>query len=50
MIYSLVTFFAILATASGKVYFKEDFNDAKWDKRWTVPSDWKPSVIPSPSL
>ncbi|KAJ1392375.1 Calreticulin/calnexin, partial [Ochromonadaceae sp. CCMP2298] len=24
-----------------KIYFKEDFNDAAWEKRWVVPSDWK---------
>lgn len=37
--------FALLAlTASvvtGKVYFQEDFNSADWQKRWTVPTEWK---------
>jgi len=42
MIYSLVTFIAICAVASGKIYFQENFNDAAWEKRWTVPSEWKP--------
>jgi len=44
MIYSLVTFIAICAVASGKIYFQENFNDAAWEKRWTVPSEWKPEV------
>ena len=44
MIYSVVTLFAVIAAVSGKVYFKEDFNDAGWEKRWTVSSDWKPKV------
>lgn len=26
---------------SGKVYFKEDFNDNSWSDRWTVSSEWK---------
>ncbi len=44
MIYYIATFIAIVAAVNGKVYFKENFNDAAWEKRWTVPSDWKPSV------
>ncbi len=44
MIYYIATFIAIVAAVNGKVYFKENFNDAAWEKRWTVPSDWKPAV------
>jgi len=42
MIYYFVTFLMIVAAVSGKIYFKEDFNDAAWEKRWVVPSEWKP--------
>jgi len=42
MIYSILTFISICAVASGKIYFQENFNDAAWEKRWTVPTDWKP--------
>lgn len=31
----------LAATASGKTYFKEDFNSKDWEKRWTVPTKWK---------
>ena len=44
MIYYIATFFAIVSAVSGKVYFKENFNDANWESRWTVPTDWKPAV------
>jgi len=27
--------------ASAEVFLKEQFNDEKWEDRWTVPSDWK---------
>jgi calreticulin len=27
---------------SGKIYFKEDFNDDAWSDRWTVSTEWKP--------
>eukprot|EP00428_Durinskia_dybowskii_P066659 CAMPEP_0170375048 /NCGR_PEP_ID=MMETSP0117_2-20130122/10954_1 /TAXON_ID=400756 /ORGANISM="Durinskia baltica, Strain CSIRO CS-38" /LENGTH=393 /DNA_ID=CAMNT_0010630099 /DNA_START=29 /DNA_END=1210 /DNA_ORIENTATION=- len=43
MIYYIATFIAIIAAVNGKVYFKENFNDASWESRWTVPSDWKPT-------
>jgi len=38
MIYKVVASFlaVVAASASGKVYFKEDFNDAGWAQRWTV--------------
>jgi len=42
MIYKTALFLSLLAAASAKTYFQEDFNDAKWSDRWTVPSDWKP--------
>jgi len=42
MIYSILTFIAICAVSSGKIYFQENFNDAAWEKRWTVPTEWKP--------
>jgi len=43
MIYAVIgSFLALSASVSGKVYFKEDFNDKAWESRWTVPSDWKP--------
>jgi calreticulin len=42
MIYQTALFLALLAASSAKIYFQEDFNDAKWSDRWTVPSDWKP--------
>lgn len=42
MIYNVATaFIATAAAVSAKVYFKEDFNDAGWESRWTVPSNWK---------
>jgi len=43
MIYkSIAVYLALLAsTVSAKIYLKEDFNDAGWEKRWIVPSDWK---------
>ncbi len=47
MIYkSIYLFFYLfsLAIVSGKIYFKEDFNDAAWESRWTKSSDWKPKV------
>jgi hypothetical protein len=44
MIYSILTFIAICAVSSGKIYFQENFNDAAWEKRWTVPTEWKPEV------
>lgn len=47
MIYQLATFCMILAAATGKIYFQEDFNDEGWKSRWTVPSDWKPKVLSS---
>lgn len=31
----------LAATASAKVYFKEDFNSKAWEKRWSVPTAWK---------
>jgi calreticulin len=43
MIYNTALIAATLATAvSGKIYFKEDFNDDAWSDRWTVSTDWKP--------
>jgi calreticulin len=42
MIYALGIFYVLIATVAGKVYFKENFNDAAWKDRWTVSSDWKP--------
>jgi hypothetical protein len=44
MIYYITTFIAIIAAVSGKVYFKENFNDAAWEERWVVPSEWKSKV------
>lgn len=44
MIYAATLFLSLLAVSSGKIYFQEDFNDAGWKSRWTVPSDWKPKV------
>lgn len=38
MIYYFAVFIAIATAANGKVYFKEDFNDAGWEQRWVVPS------------
>lgn len=33
------------ASVYGKIYFQENFNDGdNWEKRWTVPSDWKAEV------
>ena len=34
----------LLVATHAKVYFQENFNDKDWDKRWIVPSDWKPKV------
>lgn len=44
MIYYIATFIAIIAAVNGKIYFKENFNDASWESRWVVPSEWKPKV------
>jgi len=44
MIYALAVLYVLIATVSGKVYFKEDFNDAGWKDRWAVSSDWRPAV------
>jgi hypothetical protein len=44
MIYSTNVCAVLLAGAAlaqGKIYFQEKFNDAAWEQRWTVPSDWK---------
>jgi len=36
MIYkTLAAFLVVVASVSGKIYFKEDFNDAGWSSRWT---------------
>jgi calreticulin len=35
------TLFVLIASVAGTVYFKEDFNDAAWSKRWVVPTGWK---------
>jgi len=37
-----VTALATFSLASGKIYFKEDFSDAGWEKRWTASTEWKP--------
>jgi hypothetical protein len=44
MIYAVVTLIAIIASVNAKIYFKEDFNNASWEKRWVVPTEWKPKV------
>jgi len=44
MIYKTALFLSLIAASSAKTFFQEDFNDAKWADRWTVPSDWKPKV------
>jgi hypothetical protein len=45
MIYAAVSVLALLSTtASGKIYFKEDFNDAGWESRWVKSTEWKPEV------
>lgn len=44
MICIVVALVAVLTAVSAKVYFKENFNDAAWIDRWTVPSQWKPQV------
>ena len=50
MMYSTAVFLLIVSSISAKVYFKENFNDKAWEKRWTVPSDWKPKVEEVPLL
>jgi len=42
MFFSFVCVLVVIACVSGKIYFKEDFNDKGWESRWVVPSDWKP--------
>jgi len=37
----IIAFIVIIASVSGKIYFKEDFNDKAWEKRWIVSSEWK---------
>lgn len=44
MIYAATLFISLLAVSAGKIYFQEDFNDAAWKSRWTVPTEWKPKV------
>ena len=43
MIYASVALLSLLATVSGKIYFKENFNDKEWESRW-ISSDLKPKV------
>jgi hypothetical protein len=43
MIYPILVS-ALFASAAGKIYFKEDFNDKSWESRWTIPTDWKAKV------
>lgn len=50
MIYALAVFYVLIATVYGKVYFKENFNDAAWTDRWVVSSDWKSKVSPQRPL
>ena len=38
------TALSFVGLSSAKVYFKEDFNDAGWKSRWTVPTGWKSEV------
>lgn len=45
MIYASVAVLGLLASAYGKIYFKEDFNDKSWESRWTL-SELKPKVFP----
>ena len=49
MIYASVAVLGLLASASGKIYFKEDFNDKSWESRWTS-SDVKPKVGANSSI
>ena len=35
MIYASLAALTLLASASGKIYFKEGFNDKTWETRWT---------------
>jgi hypothetical protein len=47
MIYSttvVATALSFVGLASAKIYLKEDFNDAAWKSRWTVPTGWKSEV------
>jgi hypothetical protein len=46
MIYNTLAALSLtsLSLVSGKIYFKEDFNDASWKSRWTVPTGWKSEV------
>jgi calreticulin len=45
MIYASVSIvLAAAAVANGKVYFKENFNDAGWETRWKKSTDWKPAA------
>jgi len=39
---SLALSLAMIGSVSAEVFFKEQFNDEKWSKRWTIPSKWKP--------
>lgn len=32
----------ILSLSAAKVFLREQFNDAAWRDRWTVPTKWKP--------
>lgn len=45
MIYNTIltttTALTLATLTSGKIYFKEDFNDSNWKSRWTVPTQWK---------
>jgi len=43
MIFNVVCLLAFFAIVTGKIYFQEDFNDAAWEKRWVVPTEWKPA-------
>ncbi|KAL7563163.1 hypothetical protein ACA910_014442 [Epithemia clementina (nom. ined.)] len=41
---SISTILALLQSVSAEIYFKEQFNDEGWKKRWTESSKWKPKA------
>jgi len=41
MKFSLAALACLAAPAASEIYFKEQFNDADWEKRWTPSTTWK---------
>ena len=50
MIYASIAVLGLLASASGKTYFKESFDDKAWETRWTTSEAKVSSLVPTDDL